>query len=1010
MLVFSSFQLDVANASLQRGKQTIFLTPKALNVLRYLVEHAGQLVTKDALWRAVWPGVSVTDATLSVCMSKVRKALGDDSKTPRYIETVHRLGYRFIAPVSTQSAGISGSAVWSQESVPARRPQSATPHFVGRDPELAQLHKWFERALEGERQIVFVTGEPGIGKTTLVEEFLQQEQVSHAESIWSGRGQCIEHYGTGEPYLPVLDALGRLCRGPGGEPLLELLDKHAPTWLVQMPGLVGAAEQRNLQKRVAGATQARMLRELAEALEVVSQERRLILHLEDLHWSDYSTLEWLGFLARRKETARLLVLGTYRPVEVIMREHPLKNLKHELQIHGHCQELPLALLSEAAVMEYLALRFAGPLGSYSSGSQHRGEGDAPEPLRKLAHTIYQRTDGNPLFMVNVVDDLAERPVLKTPGDGSAAQLAEALAAEGIDTPPSIVQMIERNLERLNPDEQAVLEAASVAGAEFPVAAVAAAVERPLNSVEASCTRLSRQQQFVELGGIAEWPDGTVAARFQFLHSLYRDILYDRVSPGRRVELHRRIAECEETAWGARAAEIATELAHHYRKAGKTEHAIRYLERAGQWAWQRSAFREALENYQQALTLLKLLTESPERDLRELELPETLDRRQQELRLQLGLGQALVPLKGWSAAEVGRAFNRAHELCGQLGNSPHLFPLLDGLSQFYFIRAELNRAYELNRQLLAIAEEHDNASLWLAHYVMGTVLCVMGSFIAARKHLEDAISLSTAASTKENEAPSPLLLCWEVYVLSRLGFPDKALQESRKVLALARRLAHFPFFLAIALVETADFHDVRREGETALALVDEAIELANEHGFEQWSAVARAQRAVALIELGRCEEGVAAGCKALAAMSATGMRLAEPEIIASLAQGYLKLGRVGEGLAIVAEGLAASATSGERWYDAELHRLKGHLLLKQTPRPNIEQEAESCFRQALEIARDQQAKWWELRATVSLARLLAKQGRRDEAHAMLAEIYNWFTEGFDTADLKEAKALLDELGS
>jgi predicted ATPase len=183
-----------------------------------------------------------------------------------------------------------------------------------------------------------------------------------------------------------------------------------------------------------------------------------------LHWSDYSTLELLGFLARHTETARLLVLGTYRPVEAILREHPLKHLKQELQIHGQCQEVPLALLSETAVTEYLALRFASSFGSNASSIQHRGEGAAPEPLRKLAHTIYQRTDGNPLFMVNVVDYLAERHDLRTPGDGSAAQSPEPLAADRVDTPPSIVEMIERNLDRLNPDEQAVLEVASVAGA------------------------------------------------------------------------------------------------------------------------------------------------------------------------------------------------------------------------------------------------------------------------------------------------------------------------------------------------------------------------------------------------------------------------------------------------------------------------------------------------------------------------------------------------------------------
>ena len=566
-----------------------------------------------------------------MCVSELRKALGDPPNTPRYIETVHRLGYRFIDSVSTEPDHVSNSGVAGQEFERTLGLPFASPHFVGRQAELAELHKWLELATKGERQIVFVTGEPGIGKTTLVEEFLRQEQIVR-NGLWLGRGQCVEHYGTGEAYLPLLDALGRLCREPGGGRLVELLDRYAPAWLVQMPALIGKAERRELEGKAAGATRTLMLRQLTEAMEVISRERLLIPQLEDLHWSDYSTIEWLGFLARRQETAHLLVLGTYRSVEVIVREHPLKNLKHELQVHGQCREMALALLSEAAVREYLTLRCPSTSRSTLSSGQHWGKASASQSLPDLAHTIYQRTDGNPLFMVNVVDYLLERGAPKTFGDARAARSPDALAAVDVDTPPSIVEMVERNLERLNPDEQAVLEAASVAGVEFPAAAAAAALDQPIREIESCCARLARRQQFVQSHATEEWPDGTVAATFQFLHGLCRNVLYDRIPPGRRLEFHRRIAESEETVWGEHADQIAAELAHHYSHANDRKKAIHYLASAGEQAIQRSAHPEAAVSLTEAVKLLK-------------NLPDNTERMQTELPLQILLGGALTATKG-----------------------------------------------------------------------------------------------------------------------------------------------------------------------------------------------------------------------------------------------------------------------------------------------------------------------------------------------------------------------------
>ncbi|HEV8713519.1 MAG TPA: AAA family ATPase, partial [Candidatus Binatia bacterium] len=351
---FGSYRVDPEGGQLWRGTQEVKLTPKALAVLRVLVTRPGQVVTKEELLQSVWAGTAVSDAALTSCIQELRQALRDDARKPRYLETVHRRGFRFIAPLSTTQPVVSSQyPVVSRKQSENSPPQLATDNWqlttplVGRDAELTQLQGWLAKAFDGERQIVFVTGEPGIGKTTLVEAFV--EQVKTEGIAWLGRGQCIEHYGAGEAYLPLLEALGRLCRAPGGKPLIDLLAQHAPTWLVQMSALLKTTELEALQRKVTGATKERMLRELAEAIEVMTTERPLVLLFEDLHWSDMSTLDWLAFVARRQERARLVVLGTYRPVEVLTREHPLKAVKQELQVHGHCRELPVDFLAEAHV-------------------------------------------------------------------------------------------------------------------------------------------------------------------------------------------------------------------------------------------------------------------------------------------------------------------------------------------------------------------------------------------------------------------------------------------------------------------------------------------------------------------------------------------------------------------------------------------------------------------------------------------------------------------------------------
>ena len=319
------------------------MTHKAFAVLRYLVEHPDRIVTK-AKAQALWPETVVSDAVLAVYVRKIRRALGESPKTPRFIETVPRQGYRFIGHPRVQNERTREDERAVPESGTAAGPSPvrilySTTELVGRTSELAQLHQLREQSLSGARQLVFVTGEPGIGKTALVDAFL--DHLTTAGDLGIGHGQCIEHYGAGEAYLPVLSALGQLGRESGVGRFVELLGQYAPTWLAQLPAFLGADEREALQRTTWGATRERMLRELAEALEALTAERPLALVLEDLHWSDAATLDLLAFLARRRQPARLLVIGTYRPMEVLGRAHPLYAVTQELYAHSLCTELAL---------------------------------------------------------------------------------------------------------------------------------------------------------------------------------------------------------------------------------------------------------------------------------------------------------------------------------------------------------------------------------------------------------------------------------------------------------------------------------------------------------------------------------------------------------------------------------------------------------------------------------------------------------------------------------------------
>jgi len=592
-LRFPPFRLDRDDACLWRGTKAVRLTPKAFAVLQCLAERHGQLVTKDFLLESLWPETVVGDAVLKVCVREIRRALGDRVGAPRFVATVHRRGYRFIAGVTDSEPRPE------RDGASERSPVGSTPtgggfryrgpaHLVGREPALDRLQRGIEAAWRGTRQIVFVTGEPGIGKTGVVGTFL--ERVTIDPRVWIAHGQCVETYGAPEPYLPVLDAFGRLCREGGGDWLVTLLRKHAPTWLAQMPWLLDRTDRDALQRELLGATRERMLREMAEAVEALTAEAPLVLVLEDLHWSDTATVDLVSLLARRQEPARLLLIGTYRPVDVIGSQHPLEHVRLELHTRGCSQELSLEPLSEAQVADYLRERFAG----------HAFPAE-------LARVINRRTEGNPLFMVSVVEDLVARGLIVM-RDGRW-ELHAVLEEVEVGVPENLREMIERRVRQLGEDERQVLAAGSVAGMEFSAASVAAALQRAPAKVEESCDELAHRYLFIRSLGAGEWPDGTVASRYRFVHALHRNALYEGISPARRRELHQSIGEREEVAYGDRARDIAAELAAHFEQAGADRRAVRHLAEAADTATRRNANSEAAGYVGRALDLVERLPEA-----------------------------------------------------------------------------------------------------------------------------------------------------------------------------------------------------------------------------------------------------------------------------------------------------------------------------------------------------------------------------------------------------------------
>lgn len=970
---FDDFEVDTQRYELRKAGVVQPLEPQGFNVLAYLLEQRERVVAKDELLERLWPGQHVTDATLTQRVVAIRRALGDTGRTQRYIRTVHRRGYRFVAAVGTAPAAPSGQAT-TPAPAPARPLVVGQRHtmFVGREAELALLQERLGRALRGERQVVFVSGEAGIGKTTLVDAFLAQAQAT--TTVWMGRGQCIEHYGAGEAYLPILEALSRLGREPHSASLRTALRQQAPSWLGHLPAL-HTAEDAALLPQSANLTPERMLRELTNALDQVTATQPLLLVLEDLHWSDVSTVDWLSYVARRRDPAQLCIVGTYRPGDALAHAHPLPLAVQELSRQHQALEIPLPYWTVAELTAYLVQRF-GTL-------PFAGE---------LIRLLHQRTNGNPFFLVALVDSMATPERLEAL-TGAGGTLTAAL-------PGSIRHLIDYQLEALSVEDQGLLEAASVVGEAFATAAVAAARGETIEAVERHCDTLARKGQFVYTLGLESWPDGTISTRYGFRHALYQEVLYARLAPGLLLRLHQHIGLHKERAYGTQAPEIATELALHFVRGQEPQRAVQYLSTAAQQALHRCAYQEALQHLEQALHWLP-------------QLPEESVRTQYALTLHLDRGRAYMLLRGYGAPEVEQAYQQAYTLGQQLGDTPSLFPVLYGLWLFYEVRAEHLRALELVERCHRIAQATADAALLAAtHSAMGTTLFCLGRLEEARQVFAQELAKADSAHDRRNADVRAVYDAWSMILLQGtntcwlLGYAEQA----RRYCAQAQELAQHhgdPVSQAFALLASLYLAYYERHSAQVQQQAEAVLTLATEHGFPFWIALGSIFRGWALVMQQHEAEGLALLQRGVQAYQDTGTVGFVPYYLGMLAEAYGTLRHVEPGLEAVREALAIVERTGETFFAAEVHRLHGELVLMQPPTPDREPQAEQCFVQALEVARQQHAHTLELRAALSLGQLWQRQGKGDAARQVVREIYRWFPADLDTPDLQQARTFLQE---
>ncbi|MEZ5316782.1 MAG: protein kinase [Vicinamibacterales bacterium] len=845
---------------------------------------------------------------------------------------------------------------------------------VGREAQLDQLRAAYARVRDGRSLMMGVSGEPGIGKTSLLEDFLG-EIAGSGDHPTIMRGRCSENLAGNEAYLPVLEALDGLLARAGGSSFDTLMRTVAPTWHAQVStASTGDGEGR---EAIPAASQERMKRELGALFHDLSRRAPLVWVIDDLHWADVSTVDILNYLAGRFGGMRLLILTGFRPSDMALAKHPFLGIRSDLQSRGAYEEIALSFLTRDDVARYLALQCPG----------HR----IPEAF---VADIHARTEGSPLFMVDLIRYLRDTHVIvKVDGVWT---VAEAVSAAPRELPESVRGMIARKIERVDDADRRLLLAASVQGQEFDSTVLGEALQLDPIEVEERLETLERVHVFVRRGEEHEFPDRTLTLRYRFVHVLYQNVLYASLQPTRRAALAGRTARALAAHQGADASAVAGRLALLFETAREFAASAQYFYVAAQRAVALFGFREALSLADRGLDGLRGLPEGPERA-------------QLELGLQMVRGLALRSVRGWAAPELEPTFARARQICQELDDPPELFPVLWNLAFFHMIRGNLSLVQEqlvtLNAQARAAGEP---AFLMSADHLAGVTCEFMGDVRESTRLLEEARALHDPARHAAYNAmfgidPGMVARAMSSRPLWALGLADQALARSHETIALGRSQRQ-PVTLVFALIVSEGIHLYRGEAAEAIALGDEIIALCREYEFPQEAEWARAFQGAAFALEGRVEEGVRQLRASLDALAKLRSGLVRTMFLSLLAEALWRAGDVPGGLAVVDEGFAHADQTLEHGFVHELHRVRGGLLRL----AGRDTDAEAALRAAVDHAARRGATAFELRAATALARLLADTGRAAEGRAVLRPVYDGLTEGRGTADLVAARTLLADL--
>jgi DNA-binding winged helix-turn-helix (wHTH) protein len=902
MLLFPPFRLDSSQERLWKGDQELSLRRKPFAILRYLASHPKKLVTHQELLEQVWRGAVVSDSSMRSHLHELRQVLGDG-----VIETVIGRGYRFIAEVRED-------VVLSSDTSAVR----VDPLVVGRDEQLGMLRSALDLVRSGQRQVCFVTGKPGIGKTTLVRTFLGGLD---ARVVHLAQGCCFEQHGTPEPFLAIIEALAALVRSPRGATVLATLLRHAPTFVARVPQLASDEQLEEVTRRAAGSNEARQLRELSEAVEALCVQEPLVLVLEDLQWSDVATIDLLARLGQRRERAKLLVIVTVRHAEVQSQNHPLNPVLRLLVARHGALWLQLPKIDLAAVHSFVDQRFPG----------HAFPAE-------LAELVLKITGGTPLFMVALLDELCGRGML-VQRDGRWT-LTVSVAEVQAHRPASVKQLIDMQLDRFSSTEQRVLEAASIVGTEFAPHLVAAALEVTVEEVDDTCDSLVRRSLFIH-----REPSG----RYGVNHALVQQVCYERTSPARRQRWHRLVAEALQR--DSRAGELSNLLAQHFDAAGDAERAVPAYLAAGQHAAQRYATSDTIALCTRAIDLIGRLSVGRHRDELEFQALVTMCKQ--------------VSSNSFRATFAGRqplaVYARAIELARTLDDASRLYAAITQLCNYHMITAQYDACANLFVELEQIeaTQQIDAVLLHAGIFARGFTALFSGNPQLAVRLFERLVPANDEESVfKHDLAGRTLALGHLACARWASGEPERALEEALTTLKLADEI-NIPILQGLAHVVRARVRYLRRdplpvvEEEAIHAVRAASLDLGLLMEANAFSLLAEAQRAPLKLEAVR------------PALDALRLRMTEvatcSTLIGLVLVDVLRVsGHAAEARALTDE-MIAFAVRNERVFLPELLLMRGDLSAA-----TGSETAKQDYRAALELAQSLGTRSSEMRATDRLS--------------------------------------------